>query len=72
MQRFDEDNKPWDCVVIGAGICGLLAAQRVQDAGYRVLVLDKGRQVGGRMANRRMFRKFAQYTEARFAAVPAV
>lgn len=43
-----------DCVVIGAGLSGLLAAQQLQAAGWRVTVLDKGRGVGGRMATRRI------------------
>ena len=42
------------CVVVGAGISGLLAAGELRDAGWRVTVLDKGRGVGGRMANRRV------------------
>ena len=42
------------CVVVGAGISGLLAARELRDAGWRVTVLDKGRGVGGRMATRRI------------------
>jgi renalase len=42
------------CVVVGAGISGLLAARELRAAGWRVVVLDKGRGVGGRMATRRV------------------
>lgn len=41
-------------LVIGAGIAGLMAARRLRAAGREVLVLDKGRGVGGRMATRRI------------------
>ena len=40
--------------VVGAGISGLLAARRLRDAGREVIVLDKSRGVGGRMATRRI------------------
>jgi renalase len=43
-----------EVIVIGAGMAGLLAAEKLQRAGHRVVVLDKGRGVGGRMATRRL------------------
>ncbi|MSO32728.1 MAG: FAD-dependent oxidoreductase, partial [Ilumatobacteraceae bacterium] len=41
-------------VVVGAGIAGLTAARALSHAGHSVIVLDKGRSVGGRMATRRI------------------
>jgi len=43
-----------DVAVISAGIAGLLAATALTKAGRRVVVLEKSRGVGGRMATRRM------------------
>jgi predicted NAD/FAD-dependent oxidoreductase len=43
-----------DVVVIGAGMTGLTAARILEREGLDVVVLDKGRAVGGRMATRRM------------------
>jgi predicted NAD/FAD-dependent oxidoreductase len=58
-----------DVVVIGAGICGLLAAKTLTASGHRVTVLDKGRGLGGRLATRRIdegvFDHGAQYFTAR-------
>ena len=42
-----------DCIVVGAGAAGLTAANVLQRNGKRVLVIDKGRGVGGRVATRR-------------------
>jgi renalase len=41
-------------VVIGAGMAGLRAAQILDAAGHEVVILDKGRSPGGRMATRRI------------------
>ena len=43
-----------DVVIIGAGIAGLSAAAEVVASGRRVVVLEKSRGVGGRMATRRV------------------
>ena len=58
-----------DVIVIGAGLGGLLAARTLQANGARVLVFDKGRGVGGRLATRRtqpgIFDHGAQFFTAR-------
>ncbi len=43
-----------DILIIGAGMSGLCAATDLQKAGHDVLVVDKGRGIGGRMASRRI------------------
>lgn len=43
-----------EVAVVGAGMAGLTAAGRLERAGRRVVVLDKGRSVGGRLATRRL------------------
>lgn len=40
-------------LILGAGLAGLNAARLLHDAGRPVIVVDKGRGVGGRMATRR-------------------
>lgn len=63
-------------VIVGAGIAGLACARRLVQAGVPALVLDKGREIGGRVATRRadglQFDHGAQYVTAKgeeFAAV---
>ena len=41
-------------IIVGAGICGLVTATKLQDYGFEVTVVDKGRGLGGRMATRRI------------------
>ncbi len=45
-------NEIWDYIILGAGISGLLAAEHLNKNGLNVLVIDKSRGVGGRMARR--------------------
>ncbi|MBF2028665.1 MAG: FAD-dependent oxidoreductase [Oscillatoriales cyanobacterium C42_A2020_001] len=42
-----------EVAIIGAGMAGLTCAQVLQQAGYEVVVLEKSRGVGGRLATRR-------------------
>jgi predicted NAD/FAD-dependent oxidoreductase len=41
-------------VIVGAGICGLVAGRRLAGSGAEVVLVDKGRSVGGRLATRRI------------------
>ncbi len=58
-----------DVLIVGAGLAGLVAARELHRSGRRVLVLDKGRAVGGRMATRtldgRRYDHGAQHFSAR-------
>jgi len=57
--------------IIGAGVAGLACAQALQQAGRSVVVFDKGRNPGGRLATRRTnhasFDHGAQFIRARDA-----
>lgn len=44
----------FDVAIIGAGLAGLACAQQLQQSGYRVVIVEKSRGVGGRMATRRL------------------
>lgn len=50
-----------DVAVIGAGLAGLSCAQRLQQAGFRVVVLEKSRGLGGRLATRRLLKTHADH-----------
>jgi renalase len=58
-----------DILIIGAGLAGLSAANDLQQVGHSVLVVDKGRGLGGRLAGRRIgaatFDHGAQFFTAR-------
>ncbi|MBU1701991.1 MAG: FAD-dependent oxidoreductase [Candidatus Eisenbacteria bacterium] len=47
-------NELQTCIIVGAGMAGLLAAKTLQSEGIETLVLDKGRGLGGRLATRRI------------------
>jgi predicted NAD/FAD-dependent oxidoreductase len=69
-----------DIIIIGGGMAGLSAARALVPSGKRIIVLDKGRGPGGRMATRRVevagatlrFDHGAQYFTARDPAFRAV
>ena len=44
----------FDVAIVGAGMAGLVCAQRLQHRGYEVVVLEKSRGLGGRVATRRL------------------
>jgi len=62
-------------IIIGAGMAGLACARRLADAGMAPVVLDKGRNIGGRVATRRagdlQFDHGAQYVNAHGAGFAA-
>jgi hypothetical protein len=47
-------SKRWDVLVVGAGLCGIMAGRTLEERGLSVRLLDKGRSVGGRLATRRV------------------
>ena len=59
----------FDVLIVGAGLAGLSAANDLHQAGLKVLVVDKGRGLGGRLAGRRIgdatFDHGAQFMTAR-------
>ena len=70
------DDMIFDVVIIGAGISGLAAARAADSAGQHVLVIDKGRRIGGRVSTRRAdnftFNHGAQFVTAKGDAFNAV
>ncbi|MGB1311923.1 MAG: FAD-dependent oxidoreductase, partial [Leucothrix sp.] len=50
-----------EILIIGAGMAGLSAAVDLTTAGKDVLVIDKGRGLGGRLSNRRLDGAIAEH-----------
>ena len=63
-------------MIIGAGISGLAAASAAHKTGQHVVVIDKGRRIGGRLSTRRAdgftFNHGAQFVTAKGDAFSAV
>ncbi len=61
--------QPFDALIVGAGMAGLSAAAELQRTGRDVVLIEKARAVGGRMATRRIgsatFDHGAQFFTAR-------
>jgi len=59
----------FDLLVLGSGIAGLAAARLAEDDGKTVLMIDKGRRLGGRVSTRRqdgfVFNHGAQFVTAK-------
>ena len=59
----------YDLLIVGAGIAGLAAGRMAQKAGLKVMLIDKGRRVGGRVSTRRsngfVFNHGAQFATSR-------
>jgi hypothetical protein len=51
----------FDVAVVGAGIAGISCAQQLRQLGYRVVVIEKSRGVGGRIATRRVQDTYADH-----------
>lgn len=57
-----------EVIIVGAGLAGLVAAQRLHENGVTVKLLDKGKSVGGRLATRRIGNGIADHGAQFFTA----
>lgn len=46
----------YDALVVGAGLCGAVFAQRLHEAGCFVLVVNRQKQIGGNVYTEERFR----------------
>lgn len=51
----------FDVAVVGAGLAGLVCAQTLRQQGYSIVVIEKSRGLGGRLATRRLPQGFADH-----------
>ncbi|MFC4321387.1 phytoene desaturase family protein [Litchfieldia salsa] len=50
--------KKWDVVIIGGGLAGLIAANYLSRSGLSILILEKGKKVGGRAKTDRIHQQY--------------
>ena len=69
VREMDSVNHIKSCIIVGAGISGLMAAQKMQDNEVEVTVLEAAPMAGGRVATQRIgksiFDRGAQYVTTR-------
>lgn len=51
----------FDVAIIGAGMAGITCGRQLHQAGYKVIILEKSRGVGGRLATRRLHETLADH-----------
>ena len=51
----------YDIAIIGAGITGITCALELKKLGKKVIILEKSRGVGGRLATRRLYKTYADH-----------
>ncbi len=61
-----------DVLIVGAGLSGLAAAQIMSQRGLKMMVIDKGRSVGGRLATRRIGQGVADHGAQFFTVRSAI
>lgn len=49
-----KSNKTYDVLIVGVGISGITAANQLQKNGLSVIIIDKGKGIGGRLATKRI------------------
>jgi renalase len=64
LMEMEEAKGRWgmkDVAIVGAGLAGLVCAQRLRQHGYSVVVVEKSRGLGGRLATRRLPESWADH-----------
>jgi renalase len=61
VERMQNGFDGADVAIVGAGLAGLVCAQALQQKGYSVVMVEKSRGLGGRLATRRLPQGFADH-----------